>query len=333
MDGGHSSGPSSEGTERAARALAARAPAPAVAGNVRAGTAGWTDPTLVKLSDFYPRGVRSAQARLEHYATQFSVVEVDATYYALVSEETARHWAERTPQAFGFHVKAHPVVTGHPIDVARLPLDLRQAFEAAGHPVRAYPERVPLELTTEIQARFVRSLSPLIEAKKLCAVLAQFPPWFDASRGNARRIEALRTRFPDLPITVEFRHKSWLLPERRQRVLDLLRAQGFAYVVVDEPNTLVGGVPRVAEVTNEALAVVRFHGRNVSGWSRKGASVHERFDYLYAPEELTEWRESISRLAERAREVHVVFNNCVRDYAVVGAKGLIAAIAHAARLE
>ena len=64
----------------------------------------------------------------------------------------------------------------------------------------------------------------------------------------------------------------------------------------------------------------------MSGWERKGASVHERFDYLCAPSELSEWASSIKRLAERAREVHVVFNNCVRDYAVVGAKGLAAVL-------
>jgi uncharacterized protein YecE (DUF72 family) len=316
----------SEALQRAAHELAAQAPLPAVHRNVRMGTAGWTDPTLIKHSDFYPRSARTAQGRLEHYAKHFSFVEVDATYYALIAEETARRWAEWTPPDFRFHVKAHPVVTGHPIDVVRLPTDLRAAFDALGLSGRAYAEQLPTELALEIEQRFVSSLAPLASAGKLTAVLAQFPPWFVASRGNARRIEALRERFPELPFTVEFRHKSWLEEERRGRVFDLLRSLGFAYVVVDEPASTVGGVPRVAEVTSDALAVVRFHGRNVSGWDRKGASVHERFDYLYAPGELVEWTASIARLAERAREVHVVFNNCVRDYAVVGAKGFTAAL-------
>jgi uncharacterized protein YecE (DUF72 family) len=314
-------------TEQAARELAAAAPIPAVHRNVRMGTAGWTDPTLIKHSDFYPRGVSSARSRLEHYATQFSFVEVDATYYALISEETSRRWADWTPPSFRFHVKAHPVVTGHPIDVMRLPSDLRAAFEAAGFAGRAYAEQLPKELTLELEQRFASSLTPLASNGKLTAVLAQFPPWFDASRGNARRIEALRERFPELPFSVEFRHKSWVEAERRGRVFDLLRSLGFAYVVVDEPPSNVGGVPRVAEVTSDRLAVVRFHGRNLGGWDKKGASVNERFDYVYAPVELSEWTASIARLAARAEEVHVVFNNCVRDYAVVGAKGLAAVLA------
>ena len=32
--------------------------------NIKIGTSSWTDPTLIKDSDFYPRGTRTAQARL-----------------------------------------------------------------------------------------------------------------------------------------------------------------------------------------------------------------------------------------------------------------------------
>ncbi len=315
-----------ETLEGAARALAALAPEPARSHNVLTGTAGWTDPTLIKQSSFYPRGVRTAQARLEHYASQFGFVEVDATYYTLISEETTRRWVESTPSAFQFHIKAHPIVTGHPIDVVRLPGDLRQVLQAAGFEQRVYPDNLPAELRRELELRFEAPLAPLREAGKLTGVLAQFPPWFSATRGNARVIEELKTRFPELPFTVEFRHKSWLEQERRARVFDLLRALGYAYVVVDEPEGSTFGVPAVPVVTNPELSVVRFHGRNVSGWSKKGASVQQRFNYLYAPAELSEWKERMVQLSGGARQVHAVFNNCVRDYAVIGAKGLIAVL-------
>ncbi len=45
---------------------------------------------------FYPKGLNTAEERLRYYASQVSVVEVDATYYALPSAENARAWAERT---------------------------------------------------------------------------------------------------------------------------------------------------------------------------------------------------------------------------------------------
>jgi uncharacterized protein YecE (DUF72 family) len=50
--------------------------------------------------------------------------------------------------------------------------------------------------------------------------------------------------------------------------------------------------------------------------------VIERFDYLYLPSELEAFVEPIRRIAERAEEVHAVFNNCVRNYAVLNAKDL-----------
>src|SRR5215469_11316232 len=56
-------------------------------GDVRVGTASWTDPTMVARGLFYPDGASSAEERLRYYATQFAVVEVDATYYALPRKE------------------------------------------------------------------------------------------------------------------------------------------------------------------------------------------------------------------------------------------------------
>ncbi len=316
-----------------ARGLAAGAPEPARVGRVVMGTAGWTDPTLLRSGAFYPSGSLSAQARLEFYARHFDMVEVDATYYALIDPKTTRRWAEWTPETFRFVVKAHPVITGHPIDLSRLPADLRAAFESsvsergnaeAGGARRVRADRLPEELRHELERRFFDSLRPLEESGKLSAVLAQFPPWFGATRGNARRVESLRTRFPSTLFCVEFRQRSWMDEGRRDKVFALLRDHHFAHVVVDEPPTRIGGLPAVPVVTDERLAVVRFHGRNASGWTKKGATVHERFDYLYAAAELREWLPRVRELGRRAESVHVVFNNCVRDFAVVGAKGLAA---------
>src|SRR4051794_20834725 len=50
--------------ETRAHALAEKAPVPARVGTVSAGTAGWTDPTLVKLGGFYPHGVNKPEDRL-----------------------------------------------------------------------------------------------------------------------------------------------------------------------------------------------------------------------------------------------------------------------------
>jgi uncharacterized protein YecE (DUF72 family) len=310
--------------ERVAEAseLAALATEPALFRNVSVATAGWADRSLVAHSPFYPKTARTPEARLRHYSSQFSLVEVDASYYTLLSADLVERWASWTPAHFCFDVKAHPVLTGHPIDLVRLPADLRAACAAAGLEGRAYPDRLPSEIKGELEARFFASLEPLLQSQKLGAVLAQLPPWFAATRGNARFIEALARRFGAVPLSVEFRHKSWTASERLDRVLDLLRGVGASYVCVDEPPSDVGGVAPVTAVTSERLAVVRFHGQNLAGWSKPGASVTERLNYLYSPAELSAWVEPVRRLADQAETVHAVFNNCVRNYAVLNAKNL-----------
>jgi uncharacterized protein YecE (DUF72 family) len=317
--GGRAKSPPAPDPERMLRAsaLSEAAPLPARLGGLFFGTAGWTDRTLIESGSFYPRGANSPEARLRHYSAHFSLVEVDATYYTLLAPELAERWIAWTPPDFRFNVKAFPLFTGHPIDVTRLSSDLRAACIEAGHVRRVYPGDLAPEIKAEMASRFVAFLAPLARAGRLGSVLLQFPPWFTAKRGNVRKLEELRRDYAELPFAVEFREPSWLLPERRQRVFDALHALDMSYVCVDEL-----GMPEVTAVTHAPLALVRFHGKNRVGWGKKGASVHERFDYLYEPSELSAWVEPLRRLARDAREVHAVFNNCVRNYAVLGAKDL-----------
>jgi uncharacterized protein YecE (DUF72 family) len=164
-------------------------------------------------------------------------------------------------------------MTSHPIDVGRLPADLKREVERAGFERRAYADRLPPELAGELERRFLAVVDPVHAAGKLGCVMAQFPPWFRATRGNARRLEALAERFAGIPVSIEFRHPSWLEPERRERVFDLLESHQLIFVGVDEPDVPGGGVPPVIHVTNPELAIVRLHGKNAAGWRRAGASV------------------------------------------------------------
>src|SRR6266513_839144 len=69
-------------------------------GEIRVGTASWTDPTMTAQGVFYPADARTAEDRLRFYATCFSMVEADTTYYALPQAEVSRRWVERTPAGF-----------------------------------------------------------------------------------------------------------------------------------------------------------------------------------------------------------------------------------------
>src|SRR6201985_461471 len=101
-------------------------------GEVRVGTASWTDRTLIE-SGWYPPEANNPEKRLRYYARQFPLVEVDATYYALPAEQTARAWAERTPPGFTFNIKAFSLFTQHPTRIAALPKDLRPLAEKSAN--------------------------------------------------------------------------------------------------------------------------------------------------------------------------------------------------------
>ncbi len=270
---------------------------------------------------------------MRFYATQFSLVEVDATYYALPARSNAERWVERTPPDFVFNVKAYAALTGHPIDVARLPKDLRASLpDRLSSRERLYPKDLPRECIDAIWSRFLDAIAPLSNAGKLGCVLMQYPPWFDATRGHAREIESCRERLGDVRGAVEFRHATWGQPERFARVTRLLADLGLSYVMVDEPQGTPHSMPPNVAVTTPGLAVIRFHGRRTETWD-VGASVREKFDYLYAPEELRPWAPTVRQIAGDAEQVHLVFNNCVSDHAVLGAKNIMALLDELERAE
>jgi uncharacterized protein YecE (DUF72 family) len=88
------------------------------------------------------------------------------------------------------------------------------------------------------------------------------------------------------------------------------------------PQGFRSSLPPLAEATDPGLAVVRFHGRDPEAWKHKGPTATPRFRYLYKEGELREWLPRVEHLAEEAREVHVLMNNCYEDYAVNNARQL-----------
>jgi uncharacterized protein YecE (DUF72 family) len=70
----------------------------------------------------------------------------------------------------------------------------------------------------------------------------------------------------------------------------------------------------VDEVTNSEAAYLRLHGRNAKAYVT-GKTVAARFDYDYSDKEIAEVAERSKKLAQEARELHVIFNNNNLDYA------------------
>jgi len=311
--------------------VAARSPVPARIGNILIGSCSWTDPTLVKSGLWYPPSANNAEKRLRFYASQFPVVEVDSSYYALPTAANAERWVARTPDDFVFDVKAFGSLTGHDVDLRRLPKALKEVTPPdLLRKGRVRASKLPPSLHRAMDRWFVEALEPLRVAGKLGCVLLQFPPWMVASDHNVRAIAECRDRLGALPLAVEFRHQSWVAPDRVDRTLDLLRNHGMSWVCVDAPDGPKNAMPMVVEVTNPALAVVRFHGRNRFTWNKRVGTAAERFDHLYSAAELTEWVEPIQELADQAQQVHGLMNNCTYNAAQLSGYGLAALIAEAA---
>ncbi|EGK08446.1 protein of hypothetical function DUF72 [Desmospora sp. 8437] len=264
---------------------------------IQIGVCGWGD------HDLYPAGTAD-RGKLSVYAGHFPVVEVDSTYHVIPHPERMAQWEEETPEAFRFVVKAYREMTGH--------------GRREGAPVRSM---------REIFQEFAAAIRPMEKAGKLSAVLFQFPPWYDCTREHVRYIRRCRQAFPELPLAVEFRNRTWFEPRFRERTLRFLEEEGLIHVICDEPQAGSGSVPMVPAVTQPCQALIRFHGRNRSGWNQNGRSNADwrnvRYAYRYTEEELMEWVGRIQQLKEQVEQVTLLFNNNSRGDAAGNAKQLM----------
>jgi uncharacterized protein YecE (DUF72 family) len=286
------------------------------------GTCSWTDKTLVKDTDWYPKKSMSAAERLAFYASKFPIAEADSTYYFPPSPDLVRGWEERTPNGFTMNIKAYSLLTGHPTRPESLWPDLKETIKPEfGGKRNIYASHLDPDALDEAWARFEFALRPLRMAGKLGAVLVQYPDWFTAKKANLAELAAIRKRWKDLPVCVEFRSPTWLsTPEDRDRTLGALTDMELALVVVDAPKA--SKLAPVLEVTNPGLSVIRFHGRNDETWKKPGTTAAERFEYLYTRRQLRSWVPRIDMLAEKATTVQALMNNCYQDYGVRNAADL-----------
>jgi uncharacterized protein YecE (DUF72 family) len=271
---------------------------------IRIGTCSFADESLSKY--FYPPKLPPRE-RLPYYAEHFDTVEVDSTYYRLPEESTVAGWGERTPDGFTIHIKAFGLMTRHPVKVEVLPEDLREAMPVDA---RGRVDRPSRELRGEVFRRFRAALEPLRANGKLGGILFQLPPYVVYRDRSLEYLTWAREQLEGDEMLVEFRHRSWLDDENRERTLSFLEEIGATYVTVDAPRSESAKnlIPTVPAVTSRT-AYVRFHGRNLSTWNKRGGSAAERFDYLYTDEELSEWMPALKELAGRADQAYAFFNN------------------------
>ena len=276
---------------------------------IHVGTCSWTEKSLIKSGEWYPKTVRTAESRLHYYASHFDTVEVDSTFYAIPTKQNAYLWAQRSPEGFIFHIKVYGVMTGHAVDPRTLPPDILAEVPHSDRSQRAVFVKAPrlVELITD---RFIEALYPLLSRGKLGVMVYQFPPWFTYKPENLDFILARKAVLGRYKMAVEFRHGSWYTPAARDKVFHFLRKNGIIHVVADEPQYgSLATVPFVPQTTAD-IAYYRLHGRNKENWLKKGIETSLRYAYLYSDKELEEFIPHIQTSAKAATKTYVMFNNC-----------------------
>jgi uncharacterized protein YecE (DUF72 family) len=168
---------------------------------------------------------------------------------------------------------------------------------------------------------FKEGLWPLLRARKLGAVLMQFPWAFRFTAENREFLIRLRRAFHEFPLVAEMRHSSWLKEEAIGTFLDYR----IGFCNIDQPD-YTSAMPPTAYLTS-SVGYVRLHGRNpknsLGGYDRNfGGQVPARLrqhDYLYSEAELEEWTKRIERIHRYAESTFVIFNNDAAGKSVVNA--------------
>lgn len=260
--------------------------------DIRIGTSGYDYPEWEDL--LYSKGT-GRKEYLGAYSEVFGTVELNFSYYGMPRPENIRELLARTRRPIDFAIKANQALT-HKID--------------------------PATWEDSVSA-FLKGISPLGEADRLCAVLIGFPYSFHYRDEERRYLDRLLKELAAFPLVVEFRNSEWF----NARVIDGLKKRRVGLCSVDLPR--LEGLPPLSDLVTSDLAYVRFHGRNEAAWWSGDAGT--RYEYLYSRDELNAWIPRLEAMSTQAKKIRVYFNNHRRGDAVTNATGL-RALAAAAKL-
>lgn len=244
----------------------------------------------------YPNDLKKTEY-LPFYATEFSALELNFSFYKQPEAAQLSRMVERTEKKVKMSIKGNRTFT-HEVDPAKWKDEVRVFREA---------------------------LRPLTSSDLLTAVLLEFPYSFHYTEDNRRYLAALIAEFGSIPVVVEFRHREWL-HERTYEYLDKINA-GICVCDMPALNNLpfLNATTDIARDTAEYKHLVcgksgylRFHGRNQESWY--GKDPRERYNYLYDTTQLEPYVGVIREMMEHAKFVQVYFNNHAKGNAVINAR-------------
>ena len=256
---------------------------------LRVGTAGWSYPDWTGV--VLPKRQAGGGHPLSSLAQQVDVVEINTSFYQHLKPEVVKLWIAS--------------VSGNP------------DFQFTAKLNRRFTHDRVLE-NTEIQS-FKAGLLPLLRARKLGAVLLQFPWSFRFNAENQDYLIRVRRAFSEFPLVAEMRHASWLAEEAVGTFLDYR----IGFCNIDQPG-YTNAMPPTAQLTS-AIGYVRLHGRNplnsLGGYDREASPAlrGRQHDYFYSEGELREWQKRIEKVKRFAESTFVIFNNDSAGRSVINA--------------
>ena len=241
------------------------------ASRICCGVAGWSYPDWEGY--VYDRREKDKLAFVAGYV---DMIEINSSFYSAPSASDTASWVKRTSErpGFSFSAKLHQDVThGGMIEPALI-------------------------------RRFREGFAPMVEARRLRHLLAQFRYDFVDNLPAREHLSRIREAFGDMAnLTLELRHVSWQAPD----ALNFLRTLRATVAVLDYPLGQRSFNLRVSGVGEHAY--LRLHGRNVKAWFGRGSGRDETYNYLYSRHEVEGIRDRALEIARMSASLTVVANN------------------------
>lgn len=227
------------------------------------GTPAWGRPEWV--GGIYPAKSKPASF-LNYYGENFSCIELNTVHYRIPTEKQVQSWREKVPSSFLFCPKV---------------------FQGISHSPQGIIDRDLLKVWLQSLEFYGENLGPCF---------LQLPPHFDYTK-KALLFSFLQNWPADFELSIEFRHPSWLTPERQilPALGTYLRSKHIGLLMTDvagRRDILTGSV-------TSSFLMLRFIGNNLDAsdfsrsqvWAQRLAQLQKKglsrvYYFVHEPDDI-----------------------------------------------
>ena len=193
------------------------------------------------------------EGMLRFYGERLPTVEINNTFYQMPKEAVLENWAQCTPAAFRFSIKASRRIT--------------------------HMSRLKADSAADSVAYLYKNLQTLGE--KRGPVLFQLPPFL--GKDLPRLKEFLRLLPPDHGAAFEFRNESWFADD----VYDALKSAGAALCLSEREDNAPPPLVETASWGYVRLRLETYSEADLSAWARRLGATAWQDVYVYFMHEPT----------------------------------------------